>query len=277
MDPQLLRNVADRLETGEDVVIVTVLERQGSAPATPGQKLIVSASGHIEGTVGGGQLELEAIQQARKVLGHALAPFTWHARLGPDLGLCCGGAAQMLIESHPAARRAWVVGGGHVAHALTPHLLALGYRVTVTDARAEWASADRFPGCEVLDTEADELPFVPQSRDICLIMTHDHRLDELAIAAALPQPFGFVGGVGSRAKAARIKARLAQRGMSDEFLSRLEMPVGLDIGARLPAEIAVAIAAQLVARFASPSARRRETSPACTETVPVAEPSEVGR
>jgi xanthine dehydrogenase accessory factor len=275
MDPQFLRTIADRLDAGEDVVIVTVLERQGSAPATPGQKLVVTASGQVDGTVGGGQLELEAIQQARKVLGQPVAPFTWRARLGPDLGMCCGGSAQMLIESHPAARRAWLVGGGHVAHAMAPQLLALGYQVTVTDARAEWAMPDRFPGCEVLELEADELPFVPKQRDICLIMTHDHRLDEMAIAVALPQPFGFIGGVGSRAKAARVKARLTQRGMNDDLVSRLVMPVGMDIGARLPAEIAVAIAAQLVTLFASPSARR--PSPACSEGVPAGSLNEAGR
>jgi xanthine dehydrogenase accessory factor len=277
MDPLFLRNVADRLAAGEDVVIVTVLERQGSAPATPGQKLLVTASGYVEGSVGGGQLELEAIQQARKVIGQPVAPFTWSARLGPDLGMCCGGAAQMLIESHPAAKRAWVVGGGHVAHALAPHLLALGYQVTVTDARPAWATAERFPGCKVLDTEADELPFVPKPRDICLIMTHDHRLDEQAIAVALPQPFGYVGGVGSRAKAARIRTRLAQRGMSEALLDKLVMPVGLDIGARLPAEIAVAIAAQLVSLFASPAARQRETAPECRTAVPEVASPEVVR
>jgi xanthine dehydrogenase accessory factor len=274
MEAQFLRLVADRLESGDDLVIVTVLERQGSAPATPGQKLVVTASGAISGTVGGGQLELEAIQQAQKVLGQPTPPFTWSARLGPDLGMCCGGAAQMLIESHPAARRAWLVGGGHVAHALAPQLLALGYKVTVTDARTEWAVADRFPGCEVLDTEADEMPFVPQGRDICLVMTHDHRLDEQAIATALPQPFAFLGGVGSRAKAARIKARLAQRGVPEEQLARLHMPVGLDIGARLPAEIAVAIAAQLVERSAA-SQTRQKPSASCAEA-PIATPVEAG-
>ncbi|MBC7543574.1 MAG: XdhC family protein [Candidatus Sericytochromatia bacterium] len=246
MDPQLLRSVADRLEAGEDVVVVTVLDRQGSAPATPGQKLIVTSSGHMAGTVGGGQLELEAIGQAKAVLGMVRAPFTWSARLGPDLGMCCGGSAQMLIESFPAVGRAWVVGAGHVAHALAPQLRALSYQVHVTDARTEWVTTERFPGCELADTEADEMPFVPRSRDVCLVMTHDHRLDEMAIAVALPKAFGFVGGVGSRAKAARIKARLELRGLAPDQIGRLVMPIGLDIGARLPAEIAVAIAAQLI-------------------------------
>ena len=247
MDPQFLRSVADRLEAGEDVVVITVLDRQGSAPATPGQKLILTSSGHMEGSVGGGQLELEAIGQAKGALGTIRPPFTWSARLGPDLGMCCGGSAQMLIESFPAAGRAWVVGAGHVAQALAPQLRALGYQVYVTDARPEWVTPERFPDCELSETEADELPFVPRGRDICLIMTHDHRLDEMAIATALPSAFGFVGGVGSRAKAARIKARLEQKGMAADLLARLSMPVGLDIGARLPAEIAVAIAAQLIA------------------------------
>lgn len=270
MEPQFLRLLADRLDAGDDVVVVTVLDRQGSAPATPGQKLVVTAGGRAAGTVGGGQLELEAIQQALKVVGQPIAPFTWNARLGPDLGMCCGGAAQMLIESHPAPRRAWVVGGGHVARALAPQLLALGYQVTVTDSRTEWAAPDRFPGCDVADTDADEVPFQPKARDICLIMTHDHRLDEQAIATALPLPFAFVGGVGSRAKAARIRARLAQRGVAEDLLAKLVMPVGLDIGARLPAEIAVAITAQLVSLFASPSGR--QPSAACTAAPKAAAP-----
>lgn len=247
MDPQLLRIMAERLEAGEDVVVITVVDRQGSAPATPGQKLLLTSSGATFGTVGGGNLEHQALDRARSLLGTHAKPLVWTAKLGPDLGMCCGGSADLLIESHTAAKRAWLVGGGHVAHALAPLLRSLGYRVTVTDARADWAHPERFPGCEVLELDADEVPFSPNERDVALVMTHDHRLDELALAAALPLPFAFVGGVGSRAKAARIRARLAQRGMSQPHLERLRMPVGLDIGARLPAEIAVAIAGELVA------------------------------
>lgn len=233
-------------------MLITVVDRQGSAPATPGQKLFVTSSDHQDGTVGGGQLELEALAKARELLGQEAAPVSWSVRLGPDLGMCCGGSAQMLFESFPAMRQAWLVGGGHVAQSLAPHLRVLGFAVHVTDARPEWVTSERFPGCRVEVSEADEVPFVPRHRDVALIMTHDHRLDETAIATALPLPFGFVGGVGSRAKAARIKARQAARGCDPLLLARLHMPVGLAIGARLPAEIAVSIAAALVTWMRQP-------------------------
>lgn len=247
MDPLFLRALADHMEAGDDVVVLTVVDRQGSAPATPGQKMLVTRSGRQIGTVGGGNLELQALEEARRLMGTTVAPQIWHARLGPDLGMCCGGSAQIVMESWPALSRVWLVGAGHVSHALAPHLVALGYQVHVSDIRDDWLSEERFPGCRLHALEPDELPFVPRETDLALVMTHDHQWDEVAIEVALNHPFGLVGGVGSRAKAARIKKRLKQKGVDEDLLDRVEMPLGLSIGARLPAEIAVAIAARVVA------------------------------
>ena len=132
--------------------------------------------------------------------------------------------------------------------AVAPLLVNVGFSVTVVDARDEWARESRFPGARCHHGEVDDEALqAVDPRGACLVMTHDHQLDQRAIAWALKRDFAFVGGVGSRAKAERTRQRLATRGVSEANCARVRMPLGLDIGARLPHEIAVSIAAEMVA------------------------------
>ena len=130
----------------------------------------------------------------------------------------------------------------------------LGFRVTLCDSREAAADPGRIPPSSVrlVHAEHDD-PEVRSGlpprldRTALLVMTHDHQLDQAVIGWALERGFGFVGGVGSRAKAARTRQRLEQRGVAASDIGRVRMPVGADIGARSPAEIGVAIAAELIA------------------------------
>jgi xanthine dehydrogenase accessory factor len=149
-----------------------------------------------------------------------------------------------------------VVGAGHVGTALAPLLAGLGFRVTVCDSRETFADPARFgavPGdlLAVLHGDPDEPPVAervarPEGAAF-LVMTHDHGLDQVAIEHGLTKKFAFVGGVGSRAKAVRTRARLSAKGFSAADIARFRMPLGVGIGARSPAEIAVAVAAELIA------------------------------
>jgi xanthine dehydrogenase accessory factor len=146
--------------------------------------------------------------------------------------------------------RLWVFGAGHVGTALAPIAQSAGFRVTVVDERVEWAVPSRFPGeVEVLDAEPTDLlrrqPLEPA--DYAVVVTHSHPLDEALIQAISSAPPAYVGLIGSRAKWARFRARLAERGVEPAFLDRVRCPVGADIGAATPGEIAVSIAAELVA------------------------------
>jgi xanthine dehydrogenase accessory factor len=174
-------------------------------------------------------------------------------RLGPSLGMCCGGSTDILIEPMRPAMSVLLVGAGHVGVSTAPVLVGLGFRVVLVDAREGALDEARTAslGAKVVHAEHDDpevlaaLGASPE-RSMVVVMTHDHQLDQRVIEWALAKRFLFVGGVGSRAKAARTAQRLAAKGVSEAEVSRIRMPVGVDIGARRPAEIAVAIAAELV-------------------------------
>ncbi len=250
---EVLRAAAEAAAQGARVVLATVLERRGSAPSTPGQKLLLDETGHCLGTVGGGAIERSVLLAMRARLQQASdlpATATIESyKLGPELGMCCGGGVDVLVEEIAAAMPAFLVGAGHIGTAVAPLLARCGFAVTLVDERDELAERDAGRH-ERVRRIAGDFAFVGKKlprRGLVLTMTHDHQLDQRVVEWALREKFAFVGGVGSRAKAARTRARLEAKGFSAEDVARVRMPIGLDIGARTPDEIAVSIAAELVA------------------------------
>lgn len=252
---EVLRVALAALDRGERVVVATVIARHGSAPSTPGQKLAL-AGGHAVGTVGGGAIEHAILAQMLELAeGPPVAPRIATFRLGPSLGMCCGGSADVLLEPLQPALSVLVVGAGHVGHTTAARLAELGFRVRVCDGRESAAGPERVAelsiGVPIVHADHDDPESLEGLGDptkaALLVSTHDHQLDQAAIEWGLARGFAYVGGVGSRAKAARTRARLETKGFSAADLDRVRMPVGLDIGARTPAEIAIAIAGELIA------------------------------
>lgn len=271
---EVLRAAAGAAEQGQRAVLASVVARRGSTPSTPGQKLLLLDERTAVGTIGGGAVERSVLVTMLAALRNAnFAPRVETFRLGPSLGMCCGGQVDVLIEPIGGGAVVVIAGAGHVAAALAPLLAAAGFHVTVCDPREEAADPARFPAPEgtlrVLCTEHDDPaviePIVDRASAAFLVMTHDHQLDQTAIEYALSKGFGFVGGVGSRAKAARTRARLEAKGCSPADVARVRMPIGLDIGARSPTEIAVAVTAELIARRAGVLAVLPERPPVVIE------------
>ncbi|WP_437596653.1 XdhC family protein [Sorangium sp. So ce590] len=289
----VLRAALGAIEAGRRVVLASVVARHGSAPSTPGQKLCLLEDLTAIGTIGGGAVERAALGIMGRALDElASTPKLETFRLGPSLGMCCGGSVEVLIEPMLPAVHVLVIGAGHVGAFAAPLLASLGFRVTLCDARAAAADPARVPpsgplaGVPLLHDGAQQGPLPALAgqvrlvladhddpevaaglpRDLgeaaALVMTHDHGLDQAAIEWALARGFGYVGGVGSRAKAARTRARLESKGVSESDVARVRMPVGVDIGARTPAEISVALSAELVAWRSG--RQRARWSPAAT-------------
>ena len=290
---EVLRAALDALDRGRRIVLASVVARQGSAPSTPGQKLVLLDERTAIGTIGGGAVERVVLDSMLKALGDPdAAPRVETFRLGASLGMCCGGSADILIEPLAPSLHILIVGAGHVGAFTAPLLAALGFRVTLVDARDSAADPSRLaalppptgsalPGepVRVIHAEHDDpevLRGLPAElgRAAALVMTHDHQLDQAVIAWALDHGFGYVGGVGSRAKAIRTRARLEARGVPAADIARIRMPIGPPIGARSPAEIGVAIAAELVGWRAQHAEIRAR--PPVADGCTVTNPDEVG-
>lgn len=245
----VLRAAADKAEAGIPGAMGTVLSKRGSAPGTPGQKLYVASDGTAIGTVGGGAVEREVLLALLEMIEHVdeAEHEVRSFKLGPELGMCCGGGVEVLLEPIARLIPCVIVGGGHVATAVAPMLARVGFSVTVADAREGWGADGRIPGVRCIQDDYDAAAANVSRSGAFIVMTHDHALDQEAIEWALRQGFAYVGGVGSRAKAKRTRDRLLAKGFSAEDVGRVKMPIGLAVGARLPDEIAVAIAAEMVA------------------------------
>lgn len=243
----VLRAAADAWDRGEPAAIATVIGTGGSTPRTSGARMLVRADGVCVGTIGGGALEHRVIEVARQVARSGV-PERVDVHLVRDLGMCCGGRMEVWVEAVGGREPFVLYGAGHVARALAPMLVALDFAVTVVDERDEWLSPDAFPGCETLRTDprahARALPDDP--RRYVLIVTHDHGIDQDLGEVLLPKACAWLGMIGSRGKVSRFLVRWTAAGLDPALFDRLCAPVGLDLGAETPAEIAVAVAAELV-------------------------------
>ena len=241
--------------------LATVVRASGSTPQRPGARLLLREDGSTLGTVGGGAIESVVLERLRHTLGSG-EPELLIRDLAHDLGMCCGGRMEIFVEPILPAPRLWLLGAGHVAKPTASLARSVGFEVHVIDEREELNTAERFPECQLLlGDPAEELRKAALGdTDWVLIMTHDHQLDEAALAAAAGQNAQYVGLVGSKRKVFRLVERVrAKRG--DFPLERVFAPVGLDIGAVSPEEIAVSIVAELVAlRHGRPAAHLRALS-----------------
>ena len=255
------------LDTGRPAVLVQVMAARGSVPRGAGTRMLVAADA-VAGTIGGGHLELQAIQRARAMLaaGAGARPEDRAIALGPTLGQCCGGALTLRTALLDATALAdWpdqaplfdlqLYGAGHVGRAIVHLLGTLPCRVTWIDEReAEFPAVPPPPHITRLcvdGVEAEVQQALPGA--FTLVLTHSHDLD-LRIAEAVLRrgDFGFLGLIGSATKRARFLSRLTQRGVAAEALARLTCPIGVaGIPGKQPEQIALAVVAQLLQVAAS--------------------------
>ena len=245
--PDLSRTLTELLRTNQPFADVVVVECVGSAPQGVGARMIVLDDDTIHGTVGGGRFEWEVMRAAREALAEG-SPRLVRYNLGEDLKMASGGTMAAFIEPHLPAERVIIYGAGHCSRALAPLLSNAGFRVRVVDPRADLLESAGFTD-DVDKVEADPGEDAAQSiraSDWVLVMTHDHAHDLFVLRAALPRKPRLIGVMASSRKALKFRNTLAGEGFAEKDLDAVHMPVGLDIGAVGPEEIAVSITAQLI-------------------------------
>ena len=245
--------VADALDRGEPAALVTIVATTGSTPQRVGAKMLVFGDGRMVGTIGGGCYENDAFWKAREAIT-ARKPQLVHYELSDDFaqetGLICGGQMDVYIEPIEPSPELYVIGAGHVGTHLAQLAQEVGFHVHIVDDREKFANRDRFPAAtEVL---AEDIPAWLARTNLTphayvVIVTRGHTNDLEALRALAPRDLRYLGLIGSRAKVARIYDALRADGMPVEHLKKVHAPIGLDIGAVTPQEIAVSILAELIA------------------------------
>lgn len=237
----------------EDYVLITVLATRGSTPRDCGAKMVVSQSKYYQ-TIGGGNLEYQAIDRARELL---LKPCSEQKiekfPLGAKLGQCCGGHATLMFESYINGNiNIMLFGAGHVGKALVSVLENLPCRIHWVDSRSEEFPDDLANNVKKIVSESpeNEVAAMP-ANSYFVVMTHNHSLDfAISEAILLRNDARYIGLIGSKTKWKRFELRFKHRGYEDNLFSSIRCPVGLsDVPGKLPAEVAISVAAEIISVY----------------------------
>jgi xanthine dehydrogenase accessory factor len=239
-------------EEGKEAALVTIVSATGSTPREEGAKMLVEPDGTIAGTIGGGSLEAQVIAEAIKVIKQG-KPKRLHmsltAKEAGEAGMICGGDMEVFIEPILTTPALYIFGGGHVSLPLVKMAKPLGFKITVIDDRADFANAERFPEADIVlaDDFTNAFPKLKIDKtSYVVIVTRGHQHDELVLGWAVATPAKYIGMIGSQTKVKTILSHLLAKGVSKERLDSVHSPIGLEIGAQTPEEIAVSILAEIV-------------------------------
>jgi xanthine dehydrogenase accessory factor len=252
MNDALLQELLHARQHRRTCVWVTVAATTGSVPRAAGAKMLVYGDGTISGTIGGGKFEALVAADCLATLPNReplLKTYPLHEASDCSFGAICGGEVTVLMEPQNLNSAVCLVGGGHCARAIARLAGECGMHVTVVEDRAELL--DGFPASALTITDSAAPDYIAarewQPTDALLLVSRNHELDREALAAALAvDAISYIGMIGSRRKVRHVFEILRGRGFSDAQLARVYAPLGLDIGADSPAEIAISVVAELL-------------------------------
>lgn len=240
--PELYEKLKQALNKEQGIAMATTV----SGPRQVGGKLLVSADKTVHGTLGLSELDALVIPDAERAIWRGeprVHAYTLESTTGPQ-------TFEVFIEGFPPSPELIIIGAGHIAVALTTIAKVLNYHVVVIDARAAFATRERFPHADELivawpDEILQKRPLYPSTS--VAVLTHDPKFDEPALRVLLARNVGYIGAIGGRATTKERAERLKREGITEEEVTRIHAPIGLKIGATSPEEIALAIMAEIVA------------------------------
>lgn len=228
--------------------LCTVISTKGSTPRKTGSKMIVYEDGRIIGTIGGGGLEKNVIVDAMKLLEKG-SPAVFKHDLLHQHGMCCGGIVEIFIEPIVKTKRLFIFGAGHTGQSLAKLALETGFDVYLIDDRKEYIDQCAIPGINKMNLQhlpaCEALPF--DKNAFIVITTYSHQIDRDILAYCVNKPWAYLGMIGSQRKVLMTKKMFIESHIgSQEELDKIHMPIGIDINAETPEEIAVSILAELI-------------------------------
>ena len=251
---------------GQKCAIATIVQVRGSIPSFESAKLLVREDGSMVGTIGGGCVEAEVWNAAREVM-ETEKPKHMSFNLGQDAaydnGLICGGQLDVFVEPVIPPPHAVIFGAGHISKSLCKVVSLAGFSTTIVDNRETFANRDRFPEAgEIFADEYEEVfpKLTIHESTYLIIVTRGHRDDMRVLRWAASTPARYVAMIGSKRKVIAVVKELEKEGLTREQLARIYAPMGLEIGAISPEEIAISVAAEMIAVRRNPQSGWRDLS-----------------
>jgi xanthine dehydrogenase accessory factor len=240
-------------QLGQKCALATIVQVKGSIPSYESAKLLVREDGSMLGTIGGGCVEAEVWNVAREVIATE-RPRNLNFSLGEDAaydnGLICGGQLDIFVEPVIPPPHAFIFGAGHISRSLSKVAALAGFSTSIIDNRDAFANRERFPEAdEVLAEEYEEVfPKLPINElSYVIIVTRGHRDDMRVLRLAVATEARYIAMIGSKRKVISVVKELEREGVARERIERIHAPMGLEIGAISPEEIAISVAAEMIA------------------------------
>ncbi|MFB3905973.1 MAG: XdhC family protein [Acidobacteriota bacterium] len=252
MSVDIYERIVELRRAGRRAALATIVRRLGSTPRKDHAKMLILDDGTFVGSVGGGCVEAAVWEAGQKAIAEGRAQLIKYELNDDDAeneGLVCGGTVEVFVEPLLPDPKLVILGAGHLGRAISDVVQPLGFQVTVVDDRDSFATPERFPGARVVCRPFDSgLADLDVNADtFILVVTRGHRHDQVALEHAIQTSARYVGMVGSRRKIALLVNNLLAKGLPAEAFRRLYAPIGLEIGSETPEEIAISVAAELIA------------------------------
>src|SRR5580698_8725595 len=251
---------------GQKCALATIVQVRGSIPSYESAKLLVREDGSIMGTVGGGCVEGEVWAAAREVIETG-KPRHLAFSLGQDAaydnGLICGGQLNIFVEAVLPQPKAFIFGGGHVSKSISKVANLAGFATVIIDNREAFANSERFPEAEATYAEEYESVFPKltiTSTSYLIIVTRGHRDDMRVLRWAVETPAKYIAMIGSKRKTISVVKELEKEGFPRHLFEKIFAPMGLEIGAETPEEIAISVVAEMIAMRRTPDVDWRSIS-----------------
>jgi len=248
----LFEEIVKMRRAGQRGALATIVHTNGSIPSYESSRMLVREDGSLAGTVGGGCVEADVWAAAKEVMqkeSPRKMVFNLNNEASYDNGLICGGTVEIFIEPILPQPMVYLFGGGHVSMAMAKAASAAGFGIGVVDDREAFANLQRFPMAQEVFTSYEDAfeKIQPNASTYLVIVTRGHKEDMRVLAWAVRTPARYVGMIGSKRKVLSVYKALEQEGFRAEEFERVYAPMGLEIGALSPEEIAISIVAELVA------------------------------
>ena len=250
---EILKEALGRIDRGETIALVTIVKTKGSTPREIGAKMLVNKNGLVAGTIGGGITEARIMEKAKQALkegkGKLLDYHLTKEQAALDEGAICGGEMKVFIDILQPKEEVLIFGAGHIAVCLSKLAKTVGFKVTIIDDREEFVNQDRFPEADKIIAEETEkalthLKITPST--YIIIVTRGHLKDEEVLGSVIRSGATYIGMIGSRKKNTTVFQQLEEQGILAQELKKVHAPIGVDIGAQTPEEIAVSIMAEII-------------------------------
>jgi len=240
------------LSSGKSFAVATVIKIYASTPREIGAKMGIFPDGSIFGTIGGGKLEKLVIDDAMEIIKSnkpALKTYTLLPESKGGIGTECGGTLDIFIEIISPGAKIVLIGAGHISYALAKLAEICGFAIEVIDDRPEFANSQRFPRSVIHNTTIKNTDFksIVTPETYIVIVSRSHEIDYEALLATINIPNAYLGMIGSTRKVKTLFDKLSGEGITKEQITKVHAPIGLDINAETPEEIAVSIMAEIIA------------------------------